>query len=207
MAKRVAVFIDAQNMYQGARTTFFGRSGSHTLGQFDPRKFGELVCQKAPVGGTDIDRALVDVRVYTGRPDSSKDPRSYGAHMRQSAAWEKRGVIVRPRTLRYPFDWPSRPAEEKGVDVALAIDFVTMAVDGTYDIGVIASTDTDLRPAIEYVIEKTAASAEVAAWIAGPRAGLTIPGIHLWCHRLSRNDYDLVADPTDYNIRPQVSRS
>lgn len=203
MAIRLVLFIDAQNMYQGAREAFFGRSGPHTLGQFDPFKLGELICKKKPFGQESTIRHLDQVRVYTGRPDSSKDPHTYGAHMRQCAAWEKKGVVVRPRTLRYPHDWPTRRAEEKGIDVALAIDFVIMAVEGEYALGVIASTDTDLRPAIEYVMNKRPASVEVAAWWQGSaRKGLSIPESSLWCHRLSKGDYDAVADYTDYNIKP-----
>ena len=130
MAKRLVLFIDAQNMYQGARDAFFDRSSSHTLGQLDPLKLGQLICRKTPSDEKDADRHLSQVRVYTGRPESSRDPRTYGAHMRQCAAWEKKGIVVRPRTLRYPRDWPARPAEEKGVDVALAVDFVIRAVEG-----------------------------------------------------------------------------
>lgn len=202
MAGELVLFIDAQNMYQGAREAFFNKTGSHTLGQFDPLKLGELLCKKKPFGQESTARHLKQVRIYTGRPDSSKDPQTYGAHMRQCAAWAKKGIVVRPRTLRYPHDWPARRAEEKGVDVALAIDFVIMAVEGEYDIGVIASTDTDLRPAIEYVMAKTQASAEVAAWQASVRTGLSIPNIHLWRHRLVKADYDAVADYTDYNVKP-----
>ena len=56
------------------------------------------------------------------------------------------------RTLRYPSDWPSRKAQEKGIDVALAVDFVMMAVAEEYDVGVLMSTDTDLKPALEAVV-------------------------------------------------------
>jgi uncharacterized LabA/DUF88 family protein len=45
--------------------------------------------------------------------------------------------------------WPEQPAEEKGVDVALGIDFVRLAVRGAHDVGVLMSTDTDLVPALE----------------------------------------------------------
>ena len=76
-----------------------------------------------------------------------------------------------------------------------------MAVDAAYDVAVIASTDTDLRPAIEYVMERTAASAEIVAWHVSARTGLTVRGVRLWCHRLTRADYEAVADDTDYNIR------
>jgi len=95
-------------------------------------------------------------------------------------------------------------AEEKGIDVALAIDFVALAIDGAYDVGIIASTDTDLRPAIEYVLHKFHSGsprAEVTSWSSAtsPRR-LSIPGTNIWCHWLQRGDYDQVADPADYNL-------
>lgn len=123
--------------------------------------------------------------------------------MKQCAAWERAGCIVIPRTLRYPFAWPQRPAEEKGIDVALAIDFVMGAVDGAYDIGVIFSTDTDLRPALEIVAARFAGTRrpEVAAW-RSPSANrwLSIPGRRIWCHFLDQTDYSAVHDPNDYNM-------
>jgi hypothetical protein len=51
---------------------------------------------------------------------------------------------VKTRTLRYPGDWPKTREEEKGIDVALAVDFAMMATRGEFDIGIIMSTDTDL---------------------------------------------------------------
>lgn len=201
MSGRVVVFIDAQNVYHDAREVFFENSGSHTLGQFDPLKFSQLICANKPLGQEKEPRVFKEVRVYTGRPDASKDPRSYAAHRRQCAVWESRGVIVRPRTLRYPPDWPTTRAEEKGIDVALAIDFVIMAVEGEYDIGVIASTDTDLRPALEYVFNRPEVRAEVAAWWYGATSKhLWVPDHVVWCNRLPKADYDAVADYTDYNL-------
>jgi len=199
--RRVVVFIDAQNTYKGARELFFMKTDPSPCGQFDPIKLGELVCKKKPPSCGHEARRLHQVRIYTGRPESSKDPKTYGAHMRQSAAWEKKGVIVKARTLRYPFDWPTRSAEEKGIDVALAVDFVTLAVDQEYDIGVIVSTDTDLRPALEYVTDKNLASVEVAAWYTTFARGLSLPDRLMWCHRLVRSDYDAIADYVDYNIK------
>lgn len=199
MSQRLVLFIDAQNMFKGAREAFFNNTGSHTLGQFSPSKLGELIAKKKPLGQEGEERTLAQVRIYSGRADSSKDPKTYGANRRQFAAWQNEGVIVKPRTLRYPYDWPKSVAQEKGVDVALAVDFVVMAVEGQYDIGVIASTDTDLLAAIEYVITKPNIAVEVLAWRNG-RKELSIPGTHLWCHRLVKADYGLVADHRDYNI-------
>ena len=45
------------------------------------------------------------------------------------------------RSLRYPQGWPTLPAQEKGIDVALAVDFVKLALEGDYDVGVMLSTD------------------------------------------------------------------
>ncbi len=201
MAKQLVLFIDAQNMYWGAREAFFKGTDSHVLGQFDPLKLGRLIAKRNPIDD-DEPRTLKEVRIYTGRPDSSKAPKTYGAHRRQSAAWTKSGVAIKARTLRYPGDWPKTRAEEKGIDVALAIDFVVMAVEGEYDVGVIASTDTDLRPALEYVISRPGVRAEAASWYGAFKKELSVPGQRLWNHRLGRDAYDELADFTDYNLKP-----
>ncbi|MBI2858147.1 MAG: NYN domain-containing protein [Chloroflexi bacterium] len=130
---RLMVFIDAQNAYRGAREAFFPLDSPHTDGQVDPMKVGHLLESKG--GPPDTTSRLTQVRVYTGRPDSTKDPRTYGAHMRQCAKWEKSGIVVIPRGLRYPRDWLKSKAQENGIDVSLALDFVTMALDGQYDMG------------------------------------------------------------------------
>jgi len=39
--------------------------------------------------------------------------------------------------------------EEKGVDVALAVDMLTGAFEGSYDTGVLVSSDGDFKPAVE----------------------------------------------------------
>lgn len=200
MSERLVLFIDAQNVYHSARGAFFPDPTSHLEGQVDPLRIGQLIASRGPAGSN---RVLHEVRIYTGRPESSKQPRAYGAHMKQCAAWERSGCVVIPRTLRYPFAWPRRPAEEKGIDVALAIDFVMGAVDGAYDIGVIFSTDTDLRPALEVVAGRFAGTrrAEVAAW-RSPTANrrLSVQGRSIWCHFLDQADYSLVHDATDYNV-------
>ena len=200
MSQRIILFIDAQNMYEGARETFFDDTVFHALGQFSPVKLGQLISKRKPFGQEAEDRTLTGVRVYSGRPNPSKDSKTYGAHRRQVAAWEKQGVTVKTRALKYHYDWPKSKASEKGVDVALAVDLVVMAVEGEYDIGVVASTDTDLLPAVEYVFSRSGVTVEVAAWRDGGNKELSIPDAHLWCHRLTKADYDLIADHRDYNI-------
>jgi hypothetical protein len=121
--------------------------------------------------------------------------------MKQCAAWEACGAIVITRMLRYPRDWPNEKEREKGIDVALAIDFVSMAIDDEYDVGVVASVDTDLTPALEYVARKSnlAKTVEVAAWRSGQARGrLTVRGWNVWCHWLDMTQYNVLADPKDY---------
>jgi hypothetical protein len=112
-------------------------------------------------------------------------------------------VTVIARNLRYPPDWPRRAAQEKGIDVALAVDFVMMAARGDYDVGILFSTDTDLVPALEAVLalrRESVPACEVAAWGAPatrPRC-LAVRGARIRCHLLEVNDYCMVADLTDY---------
>ena len=75
-----------------------------------------------------------------------------------------------------------------------------MAIEREYDVGVIMSTDTDLRPALEFTSRRSEVrQAAVAAWRgASRRQRLAVPGANLWCHWLDRHDYDAVADLTSY---------
>ncbi len=199
MPDRVIVYVDAQNILHQARRCFHGASGHHTDGQIDPVALGQLIASRAPPGFT---RVLSDVRMYTGRPDSSREPQTYGAHMRQCQAWARAGASVIPHALRYPLDWPSSRAEQKGVDVQLAIDFIAGALDDRYDVGVIFSTDTDLRPALEFVSDRfpQRPRAEAAAWRgAGANRALSARrSRRTWVHYLDAADYEAVRDRTDY---------
>ena len=199
-SQRLVLFIDGQNFYNGARRAFFSASDSHYYGQINPLELGKLICSRPPPA---ISTSLKQVRVYTGRPDSTKEPKTYKAHIRQCSVWGNAGVEVISRPLRYPDDWPKSRAEQKGVDVALAVDFVALAIDREYNIGVIAAFDSDLRPALEYVRRKCRNNCrvEVAAWDS-PRvkSRLSIPGDTIWCHWIDKDDYNIIADLTDYNL-------
>ena len=201
MAQRVILFVDEQNFYQGARRAFYNKDSHFTRGNFHPVELGRLICARLPIGVSEP-RSLHQVRVYTGLTDPTKEPKSHAPHMKRCSAWEAAGAVVIARPLRYPKDWkPSKPGEQKGVDVALAIDFVDLALDGEYNVGVIASTDSDLRPALEFVLRRfpDTRRVEVASWWNNrSQSRLTVPGASIWCHRLDENDYKSVADLTDY---------
>jgi len=200
----VVVFIDYQNIYMRARECFHKRLDHHSLGQVNPISLADVLAADSP-----FDRRLHQVRVYRGIPDSTRDPRGYGAADRQIAEWRADDrVLVHARPLRYPHGWPESHApgekpREKGIDVALAIDFVAMAVQGEYDVGILMSTDTDLRPPLEFVSTLTRTGgprAEVAAWSCDGQHSrrLAIKQAKIWCHWLDRVQYQRVADHTDY---------
>lgn len=156
MPDRVVVFLDWQNVYKGAREAFCAFSSLHWHGQVGPTALAQHLADDSP-----FDRQLEQVRIYRGLPDATRDPRGNGACLRQVAAWQRSPLAhVTLRALQYPRRWPDthQPGErprEKGIDIALAIDFVTMAVRREYDVGILMSTDTDMKPALEAVAELT----------------------------------------------------
>lgn len=93
MPDRVIVYVDAQNILHQARRCFHGSPGHHTDGQIDPVALGQLIASRAPPGFT---RVLSEVRLYTGRPHSSREPQTCGAHMRQCEAWARAGAYCDP---------------------------------------------------------------------------------------------------------------
>jgi hypothetical protein len=202
VTRRVVLFLDYQNVYKGARETFHQHWEPSQYGQIDPMKLGLLLVERNPGRNG---RTLAGVRVYRGQPDSSREPRAYGANLRQCSSWERAGATVITRTLRYPAGWPAEKPKEKGIDVALAMDFHAMAVRGDYDIGILMSTDTDLKPALEGVAQINGNRGprwEVAAWSAPTMHSrrLSITGTRVWCHWLGPGDHKAVADPTNYAV-------
>jgi uncharacterized LabA/DUF88 family protein len=195
---RVVVFIDAQNFYHSARRAFFVPNDPATRGQFHPRALGDLLASR------DADRTLVQVRLYTGRPDAYLQPKSYAANVRQCQRWMAAGCYVFQRPLRYPHNWPNnsdgkRP-EEKGIDVAIALDLVKLGNRGEYDTAILCSADTDLIPAVDEVVDgDSGCTVEVAGWRHDTyRQRLSFKDRNIWCHWLSLDDYNLVCDGTDY---------
>jgi uncharacterized LabA/DUF88 family protein len=203
MTDRVIVFLDYQNIYRGARDCFHPEpSAPHVAGQISPILLGEHIVTASP-----FDRELTGVRVYRGRPDPRRDSRGYTACTRQIEAWSHDArVTVITRTLRYPRGWPNRcefgeKPQEKGIDAALVADFVRLAWEDQYDVGVVMSTDTDLNPALETVVARGGKRVEVASWSgrSGYRQRLSIDSARLWCHWLDRKVYEQVCDTTNYS--------
>jgi uncharacterized LabA/DUF88 family protein len=203
--RQVVVFIDYQNVMEDARRAFCDRPYAASDGQINPDRYARLLVARQPLG-TSGRRVLKEVRVYRGRPHSEKDPRTHAPHTRQTTAWQQAGVTVVTRDLRYPRDFPKTKAEEKGIDVALAIDAVMMAVRGELDVAIIASTDTDQRPVLEAfhaLPQDPRPRVETATWSTRTfRKDLTVRGLHVWSHRLDDAAYRQACDKRDYNVGP-----
>jgi len=80
-----------------------------------------------------------------------------------------------------------------------------MGVRKEFDVGILMSTDTDMKPALEAVAELTPTQgtrAEVAAWSAPKRHSrrLAISSRNLYCHWIGEDVYRAIADSTDYSI-------
>ncbi|QIK82646.1 NYN domain-containing protein [Sanguibacter sp. HDW7] len=217
-AKRVAVFFDWQNVYMRARESFHSAHGPAVEGQVDPVDLAHILLKKTGERN-ECEVALDAIHIYRGRPGQKQDERAFSAYRRQTSQWaQNRLVSLHARDLRYPYGWGTdacvdRP-REKGVDVALAIDVVTMGRDEKYDIGIVMSADYDLVPALDYMVRRHEVDAsrptvEVAAWKGesdGRPLRIRLQGKPLWCHWLGSSDYWGAVDETDYALPADAPR-
>lgn len=200
MPRRMVVFLDYQNVYRSARRTFDLEDEANVEGQVHPRTLAERICSRHATHPCE----LTEVRVYRGLPSGSHDPKGYAAAQRQLGLWRATSkVSVFARPLRYPPNYPTEEEREKGIDVALALDYVMMAVRKEYEVGVLFTADTDLVPALEQVAELPEVEAELAAWQPDDGYGyrLRLPGKQIVCHWLPRPDYEAARDLRDYTIK------
>lgn len=105
---------------------------------------------------------------------------------------------MRGRPLRYPHDWPAGRAQEKGIDVLLAVSFVRAAILRAADVLILASRDTDLAPALELALDMDDPPiVEVCNW--SGRGRLSPHGrAPVWCTYLDESDFLSCLDPRDY---------
>jgi hypothetical protein len=88
----------------------------------------------------------------------------------------------------------------------LALDMAVMAHRKDYDVGILMSLDTDLRPALEHVAELTRAwgkpRVEVAAWSMPGQQNrrLSLLGSRtVYCHWIDEQTYKSMQDNTSYS--------
>jgi len=139
--KRAIVFVDGQNLFHAAREAF-----GYNYPNYDVSKLAGVLCAAR-------EWALAEVRFYTGIPAASDKPFWHHFWMRKLAAFGRRGVVVFSRSLRYRKRTIKLPdgssytllvGEEKGIDVRIALDVISLAHKRTYDVALILSQDQDL---------------------------------------------------------------
>ncbi len=145
--KRVFAYVDAQNLFNGAKEAF-DEFGGYEFPGYDPVKLTEAICRIQ--GWT-----FVKLHIYTGLPAPS-DPRHTWWN-RKLQVLASRDVATFARSVRYSEQDVTlksgatvrgRVAREKGVDVRIALDVVRHAFEQRYEVALLYSQDQDLSEAI-----------------------------------------------------------
>jgi uncharacterized LabA/DUF88 family protein len=188
MTERVALFLDFQNIHLVGHGLFAKYGTPPYFCVPDPRQIADLIERRRTRPSE-----VTAIRVYRGRPDPNHQPMPTSANDAQAAAWtrDSRVHMVR-RQLNYR-DWPDVPPREKGIDVAIAVDLIHLALRKQYDALVLFSSDTDLLPAIEAIKQLKLCHIEVACW--SGHKPLRLSNTQLpFCHFLNKADWDAVTE-------------
>lgn len=194
---KVEIFIDYQNLHLSAGEAFAPRGTPAHATLIHPGRFADVLMKKRMEKGRDGD--IEAIHVYRGQPSSAKQGEAAGRNKAQAAEWSRdRRVKMHTRTLRYPRNWPTDKAREKGVDVMLACDFVRCALESGADTLILVSRDTDLVPALEMARDLGNVQVEVAMWRNCSRLRFPGSASPLWCTSLEGVDYVNSKDHRQY---------
>ncbi|KAA9164963.1 NYN domain-containing protein [Amycolatopsis acidicola] len=198
---RVCLVIDYQNIHLTAHDLFAPNGTAVEDCLIDPLRFAEQVVAVRSRNQRDErqkDASVTAVRVFRGQPSNHRQSFVYGISQRQRSEWTRdRRVTVTYRPLRYPPNWPTDPAQEKGVDVLTALTLVRAAASGDYDVAILASHDTDLEPALDMAASDGRCKIETCGW-QGARVLRLGNGRRLWHTALSGADMVATRDRRDY---------
>jgi hypothetical protein len=202
--ERVAVFLDWQNVYKHAREAFGLRDRPGPHGSVSPYRIATALASRAGRGAMG---QLVRVEVHRGLPNARRDPRGHQAVNRQNKAWKSESELVHPifQNLRYREVRGEMVAEEKGVDVRLAINAVECVVTNECDVAIVFSHDTDLMPVVNAISNLRGTDCiETASWISPDHRKRLPPQPDVLNHALEYEFYENVADLTDYGRKPSA---
>jgi uncharacterized LabA/DUF88 family protein len=197
--KRVVAFFDGQNLFHASREAF-----GYLHPNFCPLRLTTKVC-------ADKGWNLQQIRFYTGVPDQGHSQFWSQFWTSKLGAMGHQGIVVFSRLLRYRNQVIKLPdgtihtalvGEEKGIDVRIALDIISLAHKEVYDVALVFSQDQDLS---EVAKEIRTIAREQNRWLRIASAFPTSPtspnrrGINDtdWI-RLDRATYDACLDPRDY---------
>jgi uncharacterized LabA/DUF88 family protein len=139
--KRVAAFVDGQNLFYAAKTSF-----GHRHPNYDILALATAICKTKSWN-------LIETRFYTGIPDPTDNAFWNHFWTAKLAQMGRQGIKVFSRPLRYRNVEVNLPngttqtalvGQEKGIDVRLAIDVISCAHRRAYDVALVFSQDQDL---------------------------------------------------------------
>lgn len=210
---RTAVVIDYQNVHLTAHEQFCPAGVAKHESLIHPLYFANqvLLARKAAreLKGLDspatssTSTSLARVAVFRGLPGNKQQPDFYRRNLMQRSEWTRdRRVMVEYRSLKYTYDaYGDWTAQEKGIDVRVALEVVRSVESGDYDLVILAAHDTDLEPAIEYALDSAPVQSgkvqvETAGWKNCKQ--LRIPGRHTWHTVLDGTHFVRSRDRKDY---------
>ena len=220
---RTSVIIDYQNLHLTGHGLFQATKylpRHETL--VDPLRFANLLIERRNASQRDgyPKAALHHVFVFRGEPSPEHDPDGYSRNQAQRANWERDSrVVVTLRPLKYRYDRDGRgristdvngqkilvgPPQEKGVDVLCALALVREARNSAVDLVILASSDSDLAPALDEVQAVGSAKVETFCWYdergrLGYQLHPTNRSRPIWNTRLNEADFVASRDTNDYS--------
>jgi len=164
-----------------------------------------LIARANAKGVSKSETELAKVVVYRGLPSNRHDSTAYRRSQAQLAEWTRDPrVEVNYRPLRYHQDHVGTfVAQEKGIDVLVALNFLDLVTTARYDVAILAAHDTDQEPTLEMTLEADAAKSgkvttETAGWYKckriQPRNGARKP----WHTFMAINHFRSALDRKDY---------
>jgi len=189
--KRVVAFVDGQNLFYAAKQAF-----GYNFPNYDPLKLARLVCERQ------IRWNLDKLYFYTGMPSLVRDE---ARHLFWEAKLASMGRNDMVQTFSRPLVYRNGVAQEKGIDVRLALDAVRLVHKAVYDVALIFSQDQDFT---ELATEIRRIAADQNRWIKVACAYPVSPdslnkrGIDKtdWIF-IDQTLYDQAVDPANYRLR------
>jgi uncharacterized LabA/DUF88 family protein len=197
--KRAVAFVDGQNLFHSAKDAF-----GYAYPNFEMPLLSQAISEAQ---GWNI----VECRFYTGIPSPADNPFWNSFWVKKTAQMGRTGVRVFTRPMRYRNKTVRLPdgsshtfltGEEKGIDVRIALDILTGAINGSYDVALVFSQDQDLS---EVATEIRTIAQQQDRWIKVACAFPWSPAAHNkrginstdWL-KIDRVTYDKCIDPRDY---------
>jgi len=167
--KRVAIFIDGSNLYHGLKNLF-----GHA--RLDFRKFVAKLSSGYDLYRTYYYNAVLDQSI---NPETYRKQQAFFNQLRELPYFEIRLGVLKQR---------EHGPKEKGVDVMIAVDMLSMAYKNQYDVAILVSGDGDYAELAKAV--KDAGKHVINAYFESSRSD----ALRYTCDASIRLDRDFFAD-------------